>query len=360
MGKKGFAYFLASLIIISFFYPTALKAAKKVIVQGSSFFEPGREMIAREKALDEAKRAAIEKAVGVAIESKTLVEDLQIIRDQILTRSSGYLKNITILEEKKTELGTYDVTIEAEVEFSALISDFDRFQQIAGWQKNPRVSIMMEPGVEKKLPSEGKIVNLLAERLRESGLRVFRYNEKDESSMGLIVGLFVEFFSFKTDYQDLMLKSNEVSLSANIYRQGSNEIIASSSAVKALPGENQLKVYDKCINLCIDEIWKDLRKKLTKQWEKELYNERSITLIAKNVLSYSQAEKIKGIFEAEVKGVVTVDLLKYRDSQSEYEIIYRGWPRQLYHELQMSYFKKKHFDSDIKEITADRLIVTIK
>lgn len=41
------------------------------------------------------------------IESRTIVEDMEVVKDQIFSRSSGYLKNIEVLNEKKTKFGTY-------------------------------------------------------------------------------------------------------------------------------------------------------------------------------------------------------------------------------------------------------------
>ena len=143
-------------------FPVGSQAGKVVTAKGLSFFEPGREAIAREKALDEAKRSAVEKAVGTTIESRTAVEDYQVVKDQILSRSAGYLKNINILEEKKTDLGTYEVTIEAEVEIPALVDDLDRFKKIVKWQKNPRISVSI--GVACVVPDPNHDFTALLDR----------------------------------------------------------------------------------------------------------------------------------------------------------------------------------------------------
>jgi hypothetical protein len=126
--KKTLLYLILFLCLC----PNSLLAGQTVTAVGLSYFEPGREVIAREKALDEARRAAVEKAVGVAIEAKTVVEYFQVVKDQILSRATGYLNNIKILEEGKTEFGVYEVKIQADVEVSALVEDLDRFQKILG------------------------------------------------------------------------------------------------------------------------------------------------------------------------------------------------------------------------------------
>ena len=265
------------LITITSLFAAHALAEKSVTVKGISFFEPGREMIAREKALDQAKRAAIEKAIGTLVESEAAVENFQLIREQILTRSSGYLKNIQIVKEEKTDLGTYEVIIQADVEYSAITSDFDRFAKLLSWQKNPRCSIIIEPTVDKSYMSTAlKAANLLTEKLKSSGLKVFKHTETNEMRVGFLVGLILDLSTTQAEYQNMQIKLNEVSLSANIYQTGNDEILATSSAVKSLPGENRLKILDKGVTYCVDQIWKDLQKQLIRLWEKELYNERDI------------------------------------------------------------------------------------
>ena len=55
-----------TLLFLALVVPAVVWSGEKVTVRGVSFFEEGREAIAREKALEEAKRAAIEQAVGDA------------------------------------------------------------------------------------------------------------------------------------------------------------------------------------------------------------------------------------------------------------------------------------------------------
>ncbi|MDF1590433.1 MAG: hypothetical protein P1P89_02865 [Desulfobacterales bacterium] len=343
------------------FFPTALPAGERVTAKGMSFFEAGREVVAREKAMDEAKRAAIEQAVGTMVESRTVVEDFQVVKDQIFSRTTGYLKNLNVLEEKKSDLGTYEVTIHAEVEIADLVSDLDRFNKIIGWQKNPRIAIVIEPKpANEYLAAAQKTVGLLTTKLKDDGFKVFKYSGPSDIQMGLLVSLNLELSSKGTKFQDLDLTLNEVSLSANIYRPGDGEIVAAASAVKSLPGENRLQALDKGARFCVDNIWRDLRRKLTATWEKELYSEREVYLIVKNISSHAGAEETAFIFKSDVSGVLDSGLITYRDQTAEFGIKYRGWPEQLLNELQMSYFKNKYFDADLEAISGNKILIRIK
>ena len=337
------------------------KAGEVVTAKGMSFFEPGRELIARDKALDAAKREAIEKAVGVSVDSRTVVENFQVNRDQVLSHASGYLKNIKILDEKKSDLGTYTVTIEAEVEVPALVGDLDRFKKILGWQKNPKIRLVVEPGVvADHLSAARKSLDRLAGKLRTDGFRVFKDTAADPAMMGLQVGLGLEMASSESDYQGVRIKLNEVSMSANIYRPSDGEILATAGAVKSLPGANRLAALDKGARQCLDDMWKDLRRQLTRTWEREFYSQRTIDLVITNVPSQVRALEIANILKSDVSSMADASVVRFDKTRAEYSLQYKGWPEQLITELQMSYFSDRYFASVLEKISGNQLVISIR
>ena len=351
---------LGLVLLLCIPLPSA-QAGNLVTAKGFSFYETGREMIAREKALDEAKRAALEKAMGTTVESRTAVENFQVVRDQIFTHTSGYFKSIKILEEKKTDLGTYEVTIEAEIEFSALIDDLDRLQKIASWQKNPRASLVIEPDLDAALkPTAQKIAGLLTAKLKESGLKVYKYSQANESQMGLLVGLSLEVVTTQSEYQGVKIALNEIGLNANIYRPGTQEIVATASAVKSLPGQNRLQVIDKGARQCVDAVWQNLRQELIRTWESELYNEREIHLVIDNMPDLAKAHEIVSIMESDVSGMVSAVLMTFNGKKAEYALKYRGWPQQFLNEIQMSYFTNKYFATQLESIQGNKIVINLK
>ncbi|MFC1858811.1 hypothetical protein ACFL9U_12420 [Thermodesulfobacteriota bacterium] len=349
------------VIIFLCFNPGWLLAGETVTAKGLSFFEPGREVIAREKALDEAKRGAIEKAMGTTIESRTTVENFEVVKDQIFSRSSGYLKNIKVLSEKKTEFGTYEVEIQAEVETAVLIDDIDRFQNIIRGQKNPRVRVIIDPDLGKEyLPAAKKAANLLTSRLKQSGFKVFTNTSGRDAQMGLLVGVSLELSSRKSSYQGLELLINEVGLTSNISRPEDGEILATASAVHSMPGESKLQIMDEGSKACVNTIWKELRQKLIRLWEKELYSEREISLNIKALTSHARAHEIADIFKHDVSGVLDASLISFRKNMAEYSLKYRGWPDQFLNEIQMSYFQNRYFVPELESIAGNKIVIKIR
>ena len=345
------------LLIVS----TELVGASGIVtVKGMSFFEEGRELVAREKALDEAKRAAIEQALGSKIESRTFVKDSQLVSDQILSHASGYLKNIKIIEERKTDFGVYEITIQAEVKEADMKNDLDRFRQIVAWQKNPRVCIEIDRRNKKDyLPLAWKISGFMTDKLKQNGFSVLECDKYSEDQMGLVIAIGVEVARRNTSYQDLQITLNEISLNTEIHRPGDREILATASAVKSMPGDNTISVLDKAMKLCVSSVWNDLVEKLTRTWEKELYGERTLTLIAKGMLSHAKALEIASVIKSDVSSISDVKLIQFREKTSKYSIKYKGWPEHFANEIQMSYFQNKYFKSKVEDVSGNKITITI-
>ena len=97
-------------------------ATVTVRARGVSEFRPNRVAQSREAAIESAQRDAVEQASGVFIESQTKVRNYELVRDEVLSRSEGFIKSFKILKEGR-ERGLYQVSIEAEVVKSAFIKD---------------------------------------------------------------------------------------------------------------------------------------------------------------------------------------------------------------------------------------------
>lgn len=98
---------------------------------------------ARNKALANAFRGAVEKGIGVWIQSQTEVKDNTLAKDQILTKAEGYVTDHEILKEG-TEDNTYSVTIRAQVSVDRIAADF---KQLVGRVKtqmgNPSITFVL-------------------------------------------------------------------------------------------------------------------------------------------------------------------------------------------------------------------------
>ncbi|MFH1984217.1 MAG: hypothetical protein ABIL58_20440 [Pseudomonadota bacterium] len=340
--------------------PAALWAAEVVTVTGMSFYEEGREAIAREKALDDAKRQAIEQALGTQVSSQTVVENFEVTRDQVMSHAAGYLRDMQILHEGKTDLGSYEVELRARVEIGALVADMDRFRKVLSWQKNPRVAVTLPAGMAPDVvPAARKAAQRLSRELSADGFQVFTATADKTPTLGLLVVLGLELSSSTSEYQGVKLQLHEVSLTAAIERPGTGELLATSSAVKSLPGANRLAVLDKGAAECVTAVWKDLRRQLVRLWEQELYSQRQIDLVVHNVSDHAHAAEMAAVLKSDVSSVVDVQLVNFSGKTAEFGLQYKGWPEHLANELQMAHFKSRYFDMTLKSIAGSRLEMSL-
>jgi len=341
--------------------PFLVHAAETVTVTGVSFHEAGRDAIAREKAMEDAKRQAIEQAMGTQVTSQTVVENFEVTRDQVMTHATGYLREMEILREGRTDLGTYEVALRAQVEIGALVADMDRFRKVLNWQKNPRVAVTVAPGTAADVvPSARKVSQHLGRELRKEGFRVYTATGDKTPTLGLEVVVGLDLSSSQTDYQGMTLTLHEVSLTAAIERPGTGEVLATASAVKSLPGANRLAVLDKGASQCVTAVWQDLRRQLVRLWEQELYSQRQIDLVVRNVTDHGQAVEMAAVLKSDVIGVVDVQVLSFSEATAELGVVYKGWPEHLANELQMAHFRNRYFKSTLEAVKGNKLVIRIE
>lgn len=98
--------------------------------------------LARDGAIDDALRKAVEQAVGMVVSAETVVQNYQVLSDKVYTRTEGYIKNYTVLDEART-LDTYQVTVRATVAVGDIKNDLDAIGLLYARAGRPRVLFMI-------------------------------------------------------------------------------------------------------------------------------------------------------------------------------------------------------------------------
>ena len=165
-------------ILISTFLCFTTLFAKTVTVKGSAGIDRGNLNSARNQALINAQRQAIEQGVGSLIDSKTLSENFQIIRDEIYSASRGFITNYQILEEGKDEEQiTYYVIIKAEVSTKNISDKLSAMRLLHKKMGNQRLMIVYHKkdpkALNRKFQGIPTIISVLRQEFNQSGFRVF-------------------------------------------------------------------------------------------------------------------------------------------------------------------------------------------
>lgn len=115
----------------------------------------------------DALRNAVEKAVGVVVDSNTLSSRNALVEDNILVHSRGYITDYRVLAKKQCS-GGWQVTVEATVDTNAdskLMSDLVRLGIIDAVMRNPRIGIVIfeERHSEDRAPAETALLKAFLE-----------------------------------------------------------------------------------------------------------------------------------------------------------------------------------------------------
>ena len=115
------------------------------------FTDPAR---SRSDAVEAAQRDAVEKAVGVMIESETAMQNFNLVKDEILSRSKGFIRTYNVVQEGR-DRELYKVIIDAIVVKAAFVKDLDdAIENLYQRVGKPRVMVVIK---EKQLDESGKV-----------------------------------------------------------------------------------------------------------------------------------------------------------------------------------------------------------
>ena len=136
-----FAGMLSLFILFAASFASA-QESKTVAAEGVAAIQNGAVDIARDAAIEDAQKRAVEQAIGILIDSQTQVENYQLISDKILSQTKGYIKKYTVSGEV-TEGTLLRVRINAEVSLGKLGDDLSGIGILLGQMHKPRTLVMI-------------------------------------------------------------------------------------------------------------------------------------------------------------------------------------------------------------------------
>ncbi len=173
MGKMtAFKILLLAMLLSLWGMATVFAAMVTVSGQGES----------ESSALHAAMRQAIEQQVGVYLDSRTYVENFQLINDRIYTQTNGYIRNYEVLNKSYFN-GIWTVEIRADVSEEKLradlMSQLQKKALIGANMMDPRVGVL---AVNSNGDEDVQLENLLISRLQNEGFsRLIDLNQIEAS-----------------------------------------------------------------------------------------------------------------------------------------------------------------------------------
>jgi hypothetical protein len=325
---------------------TPVTLAREVTVQGYG--------ITRDEAINDALRNAVEQAVGTLVDSQTLVQNAEVIKDEIYTKSRGFVQDWTIVSEQQNA-GQTMVTARVQVDTnpnSRLMGQLQRLKLIEQGLRDPRIGVVIpeyhisrpipdpagETAVIKKLIEAGfsrmvdarQIQNL---RYTNTVKSILQGNRDDAisfaSSQGLDYIIVGEAFSTRNSYM-YGLVSCGARLEAKIIKADTGEVIATNG----LYGTGVHSSEFLAAKMALNEAGEKMGDYMVQQLMAFASNpEKGVQLIVKGITSYNKISILENELK-QLRGVKNVYIRGYNGGIVTIDINYTYAPKTLAGELE--------------------------
>ncbi len=354
--------FLAvSLLFAQGYNGSPMQTVQSIGVGGIMYNDVGA---ARDRAIDDALRKAVEQTLGTCIDAQTKVENYMVVEDRILSWSRGYVKNYQVLSESKKTPDTYEVVIQATVDMANLSSDATAVQNLISSMGNPRVMMLIdEQNIGQSTDryhyfqvdmtaSETAMINKFIEkgfdvvdpmtvrqnRERDSILAAINGDAKAAKSIAnnldaevVVTGKAIA--KVATGINLGGMKSCQANLTARVIDADVGTIIATGSKHAAYPHIDEVTGGTMAIQKAATALSDELITKILEKWRSRFYDLNSLKLIVTGVDNFTEASNFKNALQFTTRGVKNIFQRNVAEGMAEYDIQISGNAEQLAREL---------------------------
>ncbi len=325
---------------------------QEVIAKGVGAIIGGDEAKARDDALDNALRAAVEQVVGTMVQSEVLVKNYMLVEDNIYRQSRGYVQKYEIISENRRGDNILEVTIRAVVKKGDLKGDLEAIGVLMARKGKPRLMVIVD---EKNMgnpywgwsvdmnTSENAIMSALMEKGfpfvdRAIAMRKVKKDavmaalNGDETAARLIatqagaeILIIGKAFSKAASGGPAVLRqSGMVSCQATInlraVRADDGSILATSMKQAAAAHIDQLTGGTMALERAAKAAAEELGDKIVARWQKDLSAGTMVNLRLLNVGSYSDLVKFKSLLPVMIRNVKKVYQRDFSNNTAELEL----------------------------------------
>jgi len=330
---------------------------------------------ARDRALEDAQRKAVEQAMGTMISSESITQNFQLIDDRILSLSSGYIRTYRIVSESVTG-GELEIEIAAQVGMEKLNDSLQAIKNLIRRMDKPKIMVLIaeqsireegqtdadkDPGnAVLSATSLGIAENALIEYFRAKGfdfvdrqalagrievsdpLTLVNDKEKIRKIANLTDAQVVIFgqAQSRTGGRVSGIYSGQANISLRALKTDTGEIIAASTAHAAVPFVDPSTANTKALAEASTRISQKLMDQILRQWQVESGGTRNVALTIKGV-SYADVIKFRSWLPKYVRGIKSVHQRSVQGNLAELDIDIQGSAQSLADDLSQKKFNDK-------------------
>jgi hypothetical protein len=389
--SKVLLCFLTILVSAHYAHGEQLLQSQVIKAEGVGAIVNNDKAIARDNAIEDALRKAVEQAVGTLVSSETMVENFQLLSDRIYTKTEGYVQKYKIISEAPAE-NIYKVILEATVTLGNLKNDLAAIGLLMARKHKPRVMVLIaEQNIGQQYFSywwghQASETNLsitesvLVEKFREKDFNVVDHAAKvrdikigkpykvanldDNTAVSLgnqydaevvIVGKALA--KLVGSVMGTSMKSTQANMSARAIRTDNGAIIASANTHGAAVHIDEVTGGSNALKKAASDLASKLIDQIITTWGKEVSGTTMVQLTISGISSYQDFMKFKNVLQEQVRGVKGVYQRSINAGVAKIDIDIKGDSQSLADELTNKNFQ--NFSININSLSQNSLELTI-
>jgi len=336
---------------------------------------------AREAALAQALRNAIEQGGLIDVYSKSDVQDAELIYDRVIARSSGIVTDYRILDEQKKR-GVYYIEIRAKVSTKALTDTWGEAQMLLEQVGRPRMMVTIGENVDGETALNQAVQTTIENNLLELGFSLVNKEQveaiKDldlqEATVNqdlaalqaigrragaevIITGMAVARFGGEETVYGTTLYAYDANVDLKAIRTDTGQLLASEKAhaIKKYPTEN---AYWKALGEAGEKISTQLIKRMFRQWTDDIQSGSEVVLMVKGI-DFLTLEDLEAALK-DVEGVEEVQTRNFRNEVAEINVKYKSSGQSPARDLARKLARMKEVNLSVQGITGNRVDVIVK
>jgi flagellar assembly FlgT-like protein len=329
--------------------------------EGIATMEKGGVAAARDRAIDDALRKAVEQAVGTFIESETIVQNYQILNDSVYAQTKGFVRTYKVVSEKQ-DGPLYRVTVAATVAVGDVKADLQSLGLLIQRMRKPRVMVMIpeenfhdtgwwlgwagnvgtvETMVIKALKQkEFTVLDSVAARKsidKEAALKALEGDTAAAARIALQTGAEVLITGQAVSQPagsvaGSQMHSYQASVTARAIKADTGEILATSTGEGKAVHLNATAGGNEALKQAGSMVAGDLIGQISAQWAKEASGTRMVALSVTGI-SKSEADNLIGELKSGARGVAEAFLREYAEGVARLDVDFKGDAETLSREL---------------------------
>jgi hypothetical protein len=301
----------------------------------------------RDSAINDARRQAIESVVGVYLSSESIVENFTLLKDEIYTKTSGYITSQEILSEREEE-GAYVVKLQATVGAGTIEKDLAAIGLLLQQKGNPRVMVIITEisEVSSMNPiSEMAIVDYLLRKefkvVDQEVVNLARDTEEAKAALNgdlekakklglqysadvLIIGEAESEADRNQPHPDIGAFRGKANIKVRAVMTDTGELIATANKSTKGIDENPDDAYRKALENAGKKVARILVKKILERWESDVNNGAEIQVKVSNIDNFQALTNLEKSIRSEIRGVNSVIRRSYDKNIAILDVNYLG------------------------------------